>query len=142
MELHLGALLVEVAGAIEEHVEGAAKADIRRAIDMRDHPGDAALARLIDRLLTHCTTLANGVGEIPADERPQRGTAAVEYWHGLRDTGPTDGALANWSYARQLALVARDMLGAVSDHRTVARRRADGTFVGRPALPPLAPETR
>ena len=142
VEVHLGALLVQVSDAIEEHVEGTAQADIRRAIDMRAHPGDEALALLIDQLLTHCITLANGVGEIPADRRPQRGTAAVEHWAELRTAGPADGPVGTWSYARQLACVARDMLRAIDDYRHTPARRADGAFVARPGLPILAPDAR
>lgn len=109
-----------------------AAADIRAAIEMRQHPGDTELAALTDRLLTHCTTLANGLAAVPVDERPMRGVSAAEFWDMLRDSGPSDGALANFSYARQLALVARDMQAAVDQSRQ---------FVGRTGLPPLAPGT-
>lgn len=123
--------------------EDPVSADIRLAIDMRDHPGDEALVHLTDRLLTHCITLADSLGEIPADERPQRGAVAVEHWTQLREDGPADGPLGCWSYARQLALVARDMDTAIDDHRRAKpTRRADGAFVGRPGLPALAPDAR
>ena len=126
----------------EPVIEDAAADDAQAAIDaalrMHHHPGDTELARLTDRLISHCTDLAAALAEIPEDERPARGTSALEYWAGLRDSGPSDGAMANWSYARQMACVARDMLTATRGHAAV-RRRVDGAFVGREALPLLAP---
>lgn len=132
-EVHLGALLVQTTDTAD------AQAAIDAALRMHHHPGDETLVHLTDRLLTHCASLGAALAEIAEAERPARGTAAMEYWAGLRDSGPTDGPLANWSYCRQLALVARDMLQALDDYRTGARRRADGAFVGRESMPPLAP---
>lgn len=136
--IDLGAALDQMADAVEEHVERAAEQDIAEGLALsRHHPGDIALAVLTDRLLTHCSTLAMGVTTIPVASRPQRGAAALEVWHKLLEDGPDEGTLANWSYARRLALTARDMLDAVKKHRRAER---PATFVGRETLPPVTAE--
>ena len=140
VEVHLGALLLQVADAVEGHVEDAAEVDIRQALSMRYHPDALSLAALTNRLLTHCITLAAGVTEIPEAERPLRGKAVLETWAKLKKDGPEDGPLGPWSYAKHLALTARDMLQAIHDHRHQTQVHA--LFVGRPGMPPLAPKAR
>ncbi|MDV5148564.1 DUF6415 family natural product biosynthesis protein [Streptomyces sp. SBC-4] len=140
VEVHLGALLLQAADAVEGHVEEAAEVDIRWALGMRHHPDARSLAFLTDRLLTHCATLATGVTEIPEAERPLRGRAVLETWAKLKEDGPEDGPLGPWSYAKHLALAARDMLQAIQDHRQQTQVHA--LFVGRPGMPPLAPANR
>ncbi|MCX5390437.1 hypothetical protein [Streptomyces sp. NBC_00094] len=140
VEVHLGALLVQVADAVEGHVEDAVGTDIAGALALRHHPGDIALAQLTNRLLTHCATLANGVTEIPESDRSPRGHAVLETWAKLQEDGPADGPLGSWSYPRHLALTARDMLQAIHDHRH--QTQVHGLFVGHRNMPPLAPSDR
>ncbi|WP_418957224.1 DUF6415 family natural product biosynthesis protein [Streptomyces tritici] len=109
----------------------APEAAIRSALLMHHHPGAAELAALTDRLISHCEELATALTGIPEGRRPARGTTALAYWAVLRQTGPTDGPLANWSYCRQLAVVARDLLNAT--------RRADGAYAGRDDQAPGGP---
>ncbi|TXS31141.1 hypothetical protein EAO71_20170 [Streptomyces sp. ms191] len=135
-EVHLGPLLELAADAIEEHVELAASLDIARALKLRHHPDIVELARMTDQMLTHCATLAVGVGQIPVGARSPRGAVVLETWTQLKDDGPADGPLGPWSYTRHLALAARDMLEEIHDHRRKA------AFTGRPGLPPLPPGAR
>ncbi|WP_432059986.1 DUF6415 family natural product biosynthesis protein [Streptomyces sp. S1] len=133
------ALLLQAATALEEHVETAASTLVRRALAIRQHPDLQELARLTDMLLTHCASLAVGVENIPAEKLPQRGAGALRDWARLQEDGPADGPLGPWSYARQLALVARNMLQALQAHRDTIMAR--DTHIGRPNLPP-APSSR
>ncbi|WP_251065936.1 DUF6415 family natural product biosynthesis protein [Streptomyces sp. ISL-36] len=140
VEVELGELLLQGSGDVEDPVKDSVEADIRRVLEMRHHPDALALAALTDRLLTHCITLAAGVEEIPPAERSVRGAAVLETWTQLLADGPEDGPLGPWSYARHLALAARDMLSALNDHQA-ADRGAGAPFVGRSGLPPLTPES-
>ncbi|MFJ3786994.1 DUF6415 family natural product biosynthesis protein [Streptomyces sp. NPDC090093] len=131
------ALLLQAATAIEEHVESTALSLIRQALAIRQHPDIHELAALTDKLLTHCASLASELEATPAEARPARGAGALRDWSQLQADGPADGPLGNWSYARQLALVARNMLQALDVHRDGIPARAP--YIGRPTLPPLAP---
>ncbi|MFC8290082.1 DUF6415 family natural product biosynthesis protein [Streptomyces sp. NPDC057242] len=140
-EVDLGtALLLQAATAVEEHVESTALSLIRQALAIRQNPEPQELAELTDSLLTHCASLATGVKAIPAGKCPVRGTGALRDWAQLKVDGPADGALGPWSYARQLALVARNLLQALDVYRASITARAP--YVGRPNLPPLAPSSR
>lgn len=135
VEVPLGPLVIQLADAAEEHVEQ----DISEGLALsRHHPGDVALAVLTDKLLTHCGTLAAGVDRIPEASRSQRGAAALEVWRKLVEDGPEAGTLANWSYARHLAQVGRDLLDAIKEHH---RGERPASFVGRETLPPVAAES-
>ncbi|MFC8012193.1 DUF6415 family natural product biosynthesis protein [Streptomyces cinereoruber] len=134
------ALLLQAATALEEHVEASAFTLVRRALAIRQRPDPQELAHLTDQLLTHCASLAAGVEYIPAEQRPARGAGALRDWAQLQADGPADGPFGPWSYARQLALVARNMLQALQAHRDVGAAR--DFYVGRPNLPPLAPSSR
>lgn len=135
VEVDLGTVLTQAADAIEEHVAESARADITLALEMRHHPSALDLAQLTDRLLTHCATAADGVHQIPAATRSVRGAAALKTWQELKEAGPADGPLGPWSYARHLALVARDMVQEIDGHRVTR-----ASFVGRPGLAPPAPD--
>ncbi|MFE5901221.1 DUF6415 family natural product biosynthesis protein [Streptomyces sp. NPDC056488] len=141
-ETDLGTTLLRQAATAleEEHAETAAFSLVRQALAIRQTPAPQELAELTDSLLTHCASLAVGVQTIPARQRPARGAGALRDWAQLQADGPADGPLGPWSYARQLALVARNMLQAICDHRGTALERA--AYVGRPSLPPLAPSSR
>ncbi|MEU8761944.1 DUF6415 family natural product biosynthesis protein [Streptomyces sp. NPDC048659] len=131
----LGAVLGQAADVAEAHVEAEAERCIAAALSLRHYcPSDAALGRLTDALLTYGSSLAYGVRLIPEGERPARGSAAVAKWTELVASGPDDGPLADWSYARRLGLIARDLLQTLR-HRRHADRPA--SFVGRPSLPPV-----
>lgn len=132
----LGALL-QAATALEEAAEDAALSTVHQALAMQEHPDALELARLTDALVSHCSGLAVGVETIPEGQRPQRGHGALRDWAQLKADGPGDGPLGPWSYARQLALVARNMIRAMQEHRAAQRDRPP--FVGRPGLPPLTP---
>ncbi|MFB7031698.1 MULTISPECIES: DUF6415 family natural product biosynthesis protein [unclassified Streptomyces] len=140
-EVDLGtALLLQAATAIEEHVESTALSLIRQALAIRQTPDAQELAHLTGSLLTHCASLAAGVEAIPAELRPVRGAGALRDWAQLQADGPADKPLGPWSYARQLALVARNLLQALDERRAAIVARAP--YVGRPHLPPLAPSSR
>ncbi|MFF5393423.1 DUF6415 family natural product biosynthesis protein [Streptomyces sp. NPDC013012] len=137
----LGAtLLLQATTVLEDHVESAALSLIRQALAIRQNPSPQELALLTDALLTHCASLAADVEAIPAQQRRARGAGALRDWAQLREDGPADGPLGPWSYARQLALVARNLLRAIGDNRDAALERA--AYIGRPSLPPLAPSPR
>ncbi|WP_432116639.1 DUF6415 family natural product biosynthesis protein [Streptomyces sp. S1] len=137
----LGAVLLRRATtALEEHTVPTAYTLIRQALVIRQNPDAQELAELTDSLLTHCASLASNLEAIPAEARPARGAGALRDWAQLQKDGPADGPLGNWSHARQLALVARNMLQALDAHRDGAPDRAP--YIGRPTLPPLAPTPR
>ncbi|WP_019885982.1 DUF6415 family natural product biosynthesis protein [Streptomyces purpureus] len=131
-EVSLGSFLAVAADAIEEHVEDVARRDIRRALTMRNHPGDKALAYLNGRLVAHCKTLATGVRAIPERRRTVRGVRALETWTELAEAGPAGGPLGTWSYAHHLAQTARDMLDEIRAYRQHQKAKA---LVGRAELP-------
>ncbi|MFF0426924.1 DUF6415 family natural product biosynthesis protein [Streptomyces sp. NPDC004520] len=139
VEVHLGALVLQAVDAVEEHAEDAALLVINQVLSMYGKPGDLEIAQLTDRLLTHCANLAVGVETIPEGRRPQRGQGALTDWAQLQKDGPRDGPLGTWSYVRQLALVARNMVSALREHRAAPTGRAP--YVGRPDRPPFAPST-
>ncbi|MFB8083674.1 hypothetical protein [Streptomyces sp. NPDC056013] len=112
-------------------------ATVRRALTMQDTVGTLELEQLTDRLLKQCAGLAVGIETIPADERPLRGQGALRDWAQLQEDGPGPGQLGPWSYARQLAVVARNMVTALRDHRAAEETRAP--YIGRRDLPPLTP---
>ncbi|MEV8536607.1 DUF6415 family natural product biosynthesis protein [Streptomyces sp. NPDC051211] len=109
--------LTVMADGIEREVEAAAEKDIMAALAMKHLPPPDDLADLTSRLITHGITLAVGVREIPPGLPSERGLAAADTWARLTETGPKDGPLGNWSYARQLAAVSRSMLHAIRAHR-------------------------
>ncbi|MEV7282887.1 hypothetical protein [Streptomyces sp. NPDC093111] len=136
VSVDLGAALDEAADITEAHIEEEAERHIGYALRLQRHcPDDVALAHLTDSLISYCSSLAQGVSMIPAVERPSRGTAAVETWTQLVKAGPDTGPLANWSYARQLGLIGRDLLQTLQYHRRADRHAA---FIGRTELPPVA----
>lgn len=141
VEVALRDFLLQAAVAVEEHAEDAAERDINRALGLKHHPGDVALAELTDRLLTRCAGLCDGVEGVPAAERDARASAVLETWAKLKADGPEDGPLGTWSYTKHLALTARDMVRVIREHRA-AHLDAGAPFVGRPGLPPLAPDAR
>ncbi|MEU8760732.1 hypothetical protein [Streptomyces sp. NPDC048659] len=135
----LGAALATAADGIEEHVEAEAERHIAFAVRLEHHcPSDAAIAQLTNDLLTHCSSLADGIALILEGERPERGTAAVRMWIELVQAGPGGGPLGNWSYARQLGIAGRALLQELREHRRTSRRAA---FVGRTELPPVPLES-
>ncbi|MFD7555192.1 hypothetical protein ACFV9E_11755 [Streptomyces sp. NPDC059835] len=131
----LGAALEEIADAIESAVEDDAELDIATALTTE--PEAIELAALTDRLITHCKTLAVGLGEIPLAQRSTRAVGALRDWSDLASAGPEADTrheeANNPAYARMLALIARSMLKALREHRSPR------AFVGRTALPPIAP---
>ncbi|GGT38883.1 DUF6415 family natural product biosynthesis protein [Streptomyces purpureus] len=133
VEIPLGPVLAEAADAIVTHVEETAELNIRRAIGMRDHPGEQALTDLTRLLVAHCTSLADGVRAVPEERRTVRGITSLMTWETLVASGPEPGPLGTWSHARHLAQVARDMLDEVRSYRN-----QEASFVARPGLPPLA----
>lgn len=131
----LGAALEEIADAIESAVEDDAEHDITAALTTA--PEAIELAALTDRLITHCKTLAVGLGEIPLAQRSTRAVGALRDWSDLASTGPEadtrHDATGNLAFARMLALIARSMLKALREHRNAR------AFVARTGLPPIAP---
>ncbi|MGW4852234.1 DUF6415 family natural product biosynthesis protein [Streptomyces sp. NPDC004288] len=140
VEVDLGAFLRQVADPIEEHAEDVALRLVNRVLVVYGKPADTELAEMTDDLLTHCANLAGGLETIPAEQRSTRGQGALRDWAQLQQDGPGDGPLGPWSYTRQLALVARNMVTALRATRAT-RTAARQPFVGRPEGPPLAPST-
>ncbi|MEW2135522.1 hypothetical protein AB0892_02740 [Streptomyces sp. NPDC005409] len=131
----LGAALEEIADVIEAAVANDAEKDITTVLTT--DPEAIELADLTDRMITHCKTLAVGLGEIPLAQRSTRAVGALRDWSdlGSADPGadPRHDAAGNLAYARMLALIARSMLKALREHRN------GRAFVGRTGLPPIAP---
>ncbi|MDT9689186.1 hypothetical protein Q5762_12705 [Streptomyces sp. P9(2023)] len=141
VEARFAALLLRACDEFEEHAEKAAERDIAEALGLNNHPGDVALADLTDRLLTRCAGLSGGVEGIRPDERGIRGNGVLETWAKLKADGPEDGPLGTWSYTRQLALVARDLIRTLREHRAKQNQTLP-SFVGRSDLPPIAPDVQ
>ncbi|MEU6862025.1 hypothetical protein ABZ924_01910 [Streptomyces sp. NPDC046876] len=122
----LGALLLDLATVIEAAVEAEAERDVVAALTTE--PAAQALAGLTDRLITHCKTLAVGLGEIPPPQRSARAVGALRDWADLASGDPAAEARqdrsGNLAYARLLALLARTMLRALREHRAKPRQRA------------------
>ncbi|MFE7516136.1 DUF6415 family natural product biosynthesis protein [Streptomyces sp. NPDC057540] len=135
VDVDLGAFLRQAADPIEEYAEEVALLLVNRVLAFYGKPENTELAAMTDALLTHCANLATGVETIPERQRPTRGQGALRDWAQLQQDGPGDGPLGSWSYARQLALVARNMVTALRENRTAGRQ----PFVGRSEAPPLAP---
>ncbi|MFE3125997.1 hypothetical protein ACFXHD_21530 [Streptomyces hydrogenans] len=133
-----GERLLEAGDSVEHRLERDAEATIRRVLAMRDHPGEAELARFASLLLTYCTVLANGCSAIPDGGLCTRGQAALAVWEKLRKDGPADGPLGTWSYPRHLAHCARDMVTAIREYRQKAAVAA--RFIGRTDAPPVPPQ--
>lgn len=141
VEVRFAGLLLQACDAFEEQAEAVAERDITRALGLKHHPGDAELAKLTGQLLSRCDGLSGGVEGIPAAQRTARATGVLETWATLKADGPEEGPLGTWSYTRQLALVARDMVRTLREHRAASNRDL-AAFVGRPDLPPIVPEAR
>ncbi|MGW6566429.1 DUF6415 family natural product biosynthesis protein [Streptomyces sp. NPDC054975] len=141
IEVDFASILLQACDVFEEHAEEAAERDINRALGLKHHPGDVALADLTDRLLSRCDGLSGGIEGIPVAQRDARATGVLETWAKLKADGPDDGPLGTWSYTKHLALTARDMVRALRDHRTRSNRDL-AAFVGRTDLPPIAPDAQ
>lgn len=132
----LGAVLEEIADVIEAAVEDGAEHDITTILTTE--PEAIELAELTVRLITHCKTLAVGLGEVPEAQRSARTVGALRDWKDLASTDPeTDrryDTTGNLAYARMLALIARSMLRALREQRSAR------AFVGRSSLPAIAPD--
>ncbi|NML53350.1 hypothetical protein HHL19_06410 [Streptomyces sp. R302] len=135
----IGSLLLEDGPSVDRRAERLAEGTIHRVLAMRDHPGEAELARITNDLLTYCTVLANGLDTVPDGDLCTRGQAALVAWDQLRTDGPADGPLGTWSYPRHLAHCARDMMTAIREYRQNAASAA--RFIGRTVLPPVATDT-
>lgn len=133
----LTAPVLQIVTSDEEQAEDKALIAVRRALTTEQGLDALALAQLTDTLLTHCADFARAIEALPMHRRPVRGQGALRDWATLQKDGPGDGPLGTWSYARQLALVARSMVKALRSHRASTETRAP--YVGRPGLPPLAP---
>ncbi|MBT2471575.1 hypothetical protein J7E97_27855 [Streptomyces sp. ISL-66] len=135
----LGEALLQMAVAIEAGVEEAAETDIVEVLTTE--PETMRLAELTLRLATHCKCLAVGLGEIALAERSPRALGALRDWEDVDSADPEldtrYDATSNLGYARMLALIARNLLTALRDHR--AAQPASRAFVGRTGMPPIAP---
>ncbi|MBT2453748.1 hypothetical protein [Streptomyces sp. ISL-86] len=137
----LGALILDIAIVIEAAVEDAAEQDITAALTT-EPATPLELAELTSRLITHCRTLAVGLGEIPLGQRSARAVGALRDWSDLASANPeTDtryDATGNLAYARMLALIAKGMLKAIREHRTARgiRQPTREAITGQPGLPP------
>ncbi|MDV5147168.1 hypothetical protein R1T08_24075 [Streptomyces sp. SBC-4] len=137
IEVPLGPLLSQAAITVEEHAETEAERIAAAALALPHTHGAMAIASMTDRLLTRVGGLAAGIEHIPVCRRGVRGVAALAKWQTLQDRGPAPDPLGNWSYMRELAHVAHDMVRVLQDHRAAEQPR--GAFVARPGMPPLTP---
>ncbi|MFE7514404.1 hypothetical protein ACFU8I_24720 [Streptomyces sp. NPDC057540] len=138
--LDVGAALGTVCDVVEEAAEVEAVRDTSAALAIPRTHGAVAIATMTDRLLTRADGLAVGVAYIPVDRRSMRGARALARWETLKVKGPSDDPLGTWSYMRDLAHIVRDMVLALREHRATAAT-STRAFVGRPSMPPLAPDT-
>ncbi|WP_330297038.1 hypothetical protein [Streptomyces sp. NBC_00503] len=151
----LGAALLQMATAIETGVEEAAETDIVEVLTTVPEPLE--LAELTLRLVTHCKCLAVGLGEVALVERSPRALGALRDWGDVASAEPEQDtyydATSNLGYARMLALIARNMLTALRDHRavrpaagtTLTQRREtvmDGKYAGPPQDWPWPPPSQ
>ncbi|MFD9608509.1 hypothetical protein ACFWWS_03995 [Streptomyces sp. NPDC059083] len=139
VEVHLGALAVQADDTSDGDAEDTAVLAVNRALSMNAKPDDLELTQLTDTLVACCGSLAYRLKIIPESRRPQRGHGALRDWGQLRRDGPGEGPLAAWSYARQLSLVARNMIRALREHRQALPGQAP--YVGRRDQSPLKPRT-
>ncbi|MFE2308425.1 hypothetical protein [Streptomyces sp. NPDC059411] len=136
----LGAALLQMATAIEDGVEEAAETDIVAVLTTEPDP--LGLAELTLRLVTHCKCLAVGLGEVALVERSPRALGALRDWGDVASAEPEldtrYDATSNLGYARMLALIARNMLTALRDHRAAGTltQRWETTMDGKHAGPP------
>ena len=137
IEVDLSAPLLQIVTPIEEHAEDMVLRTVRRALTMEQSLDALELAHLTDTLVTHCASLAEGIEAMPNTQRPVRGQGALRDWAQLQADGPGDGPLGPWSYARQLAVVARSMVTTFREYRATSEARSP--YVGRRDLPPLTP---
>ncbi|MBT2446836.1 hypothetical protein J7F03_07050 [Streptomyces sp. ISL-43] len=135
----LGEALLQMAAAMEAGIEEAAETDIVEVLTTE--PETMKLAELTSRLVTHCKCLAVGLGEIALAERSSRALGALRDWEDVASADPEQetcyDATTDLGYARMLALIARNLLTALREHR--AAQPASGAFVGRVGLPPITP---
>ncbi|MCJ1677523.1 DUF6415 family natural product biosynthesis protein [Streptomyces sp. APSN-46.1] len=100
----------------------------RALVPYAQKPNEPEIAALVDDLLTHGAYLTIDVAHLP------EAAGALDDWHTLTTAGPEASALGNWSHCRALARTVRTM------HRVLVESACGTAFVGRPGLPPLAPE--
>ncbi|MEU7124421.1 hypothetical protein [Streptomyces zaomyceticus] len=134
----LGTAVLRIAAAVEEHAEDEAERASSAALAIPHTHGSVAIASATNRLLTRVEGLAVGIEYIPVCRRGARGVGVLARWETLKAKGPAPDPLGNWSYMRDLAHLARDMVRVLRDHRTAERPKV---FVGRPGMPPLTPST-
>ncbi|MFH8717525.1 hypothetical protein [Streptomyces zaomyceticus] len=135
-ETALGTAVLRIAAAVEEHAEDEAERVASAALAVPHTHGAVAIASATDRLLTRVEGLAAGIEYIPVCRRGARGVGVLARWETLKAKGPAPDPLGNWSYMRDLAHLARDMVRVLRDHRTAEQPKG---FVGRPGMPPLMP---
>ncbi|OEJ30018.1 hypothetical protein [Streptomyces subrutilus] len=128
----LGAVLADIADVIEAAVEAGIEQDIITTLTTA--PEITELAELTRRMITHCKSLAVGLGEIPLAQRSTRAAGALRDWTDVASAEPqadvSHDETGDLSYVRMLALIARSMLKALREQRT------SRSFVGRIDLPP------
>ncbi|MFD0078251.1 hypothetical protein ACFVIY_38120 [Streptomyces sp. NPDC127166] len=132
----LGAAVLQITDAVENHAEIEAERIAVAALALPHTHGAMAIASMTDRLLTRIEGLAVGIEYIPVDLRSTRGSRALARWETLKVKGPAADPLGTWSYMRNLAHVACDMVHVLRERRATEQPKA---FVGRPGMPPITP---
>ncbi|MEU6170022.1 hypothetical protein [Streptomyces tanashiensis] len=134
VEVDLGTFLCQAVDAVERHAEAARIA--AAALALPHTHGAMAVASMTDRLLTRAEGMAAGIDRIPVCRRGDQGVGVLARWQTLKAKGPAADPLGTWSYMRDLAHLAHDMVRVLREHRAAEQPKL---FVGRPSMPPLAP---
>jgi len=132
----LGAAVLQITDAVEDAAEVEAERTAAAALALPHTHGAIAIASMTDRLLTCVEGLAAGIEYIPVDVRSTRGSRALARWETLKVKGPAADPLGTWSYMRDLAHIACEMVHTLRERRAARQTKA---FVGRPGMPPITP---
>lgn len=88
----------------------------RALVPYSERPDAAAVARLVDDLITAGEALHAEVATVTAGRRTERAGCALAEWTYFVDAGPTGrGDHANWNHARTLARILRGLATALGE---------------------------
>ncbi|MFB0627518.1 DUF6415 family natural product biosynthesis protein [Streptomyces sp. AB3(2024)] len=94
----------------------------RALVPYSERPDAAAVARLVDDLITGGEALHAEVATVPGDRRTERAGSALAEWTYFVDAGPTGrGDHANWNHARTLARILRSLASTLNEQPSTAR---------------------
>ncbi|MYZ37189.1 DUF6415 family natural product biosynthesis protein [Streptomyces sp. MnatMP-M17] len=73
-------------------------------------PPPQEIADLTERLIAHGARLVAVVERVPEAEHTVRAKGALKDWYDLTESGPGDGAMANWVHMRAMARMCRTFM--------------------------------